>query len=75
MDNRAIVTGQPTFGIDFTLPGMLWAVYEKCAVYGGTVVSANLDEVKALPGVRHAFVVERYDGHARTHAGRGDCGR
>jgi len=61
VDIDAIVTGEPLFGIDFTLPGMLYAVYQKCPVYGGGVVRANLDEVRAAPGVQDAFVIEGGD--------------
>ncbi len=58
VDIPDIVAGKPIFGIDFTTPGMLYAVYHKCPVFGGKVASANIDEIKALPGVKHAFVVD-----------------
>lgn len=57
IDNQEIVTGKPLFGIDITRPGMLYAVYQKCPVFGGKAVSANLDAIRREPGVRHAFIV------------------
>jgi isoquinoline 1-oxidoreductase subunit beta len=58
VDTLNVVTGKPVFSIDLTMPGMLWAVYEKAPVFGAAVANANLDEIKALPGVKHAFVLE-----------------
>src|SRR5262245_21016226 len=57
IDSVKIVTGEPLFGIDVKQPGMLYAVYERCPAFGGKVVSANIDEIKALPGVKDAFVL------------------
>src|SRR5688572_31290904 len=58
VDTTNVVTGKPVFSIDFTLPDMKYAVYQKAPVFGAKVASANVDEIKKLPGVRDAFVVE-----------------
>jgi len=61
VDNPKILTGQPLFGCDTRLEGMLYAVFEKCPAYGGKVRSANVEQIRSLPGVTHAFVVEGTD--------------
>ncbi|MEH6609758.1 MAG: molybdopterin cofactor-binding domain-containing protein [Halioglobus sp.] len=58
VDNQAIVTGEPLFGIDQSVAGMKYAIYEKCPARGGSVKSANLEAVKKLPGVVDAFVLK-----------------
>lgn len=55
----AILQGKPIFGIDQKLPGMLHAVYEKGPTFWAKVGTHNLDAIKAMPGVKHAFVVDR----------------
>ena len=69
VDNPGIVTGKPVFSIDFTVPDVLHAVYQKCPVFRGRVLTANLDEVRAEPGVRHAFVIPGTDELTGLHGG------
>jgi isoquinoline 1-oxidoreductase beta subunit len=62
-----IVTGKPMFGIDVSVPGMLYAVFQKCDVHGGKLVSSNVEAIRRLPGVKAAFEVA---GASRAPAAR-----
>jgi|HubBroStandDraft_6_1064221.scaffolds.fasta_scaffold21080_4 isoquinoline 1-oxidoreductase beta subunit len=57
-DKARVVVGKQTYGIDVKVPGMRYAVYQKGGVFDAEVKSANLEELKALPGVSHAFVLK-----------------
>src|ERR1035441_152582 len=57
VDIKAIVTGKPIFGIDCKVPDMLHAVIQRSPVVGGKVKTANLDEIKKLPGVRNVLII------------------
>jgi isoquinoline 1-oxidoreductase beta subunit len=52
-----IVRGEPIYGIDTRLPGMLYAAYIRSPVIGARLKRAGLARVLAQPGVRHAFTV------------------
>jgi isoquinoline 1-oxidoreductase beta subunit len=57
-DKARIVTGKQVFGIDVKVPGMKYAVYQKGPVFDAEVKSANLDEIRAMSGVSHVFVLK-----------------
>ncbi len=61
VDNMMISTGLALFGIDTRVPEMLYACYQKCPAIGGKVVKANIDEIRKLPGVVDAFVLDGND--------------
>ncbi len=53
-----IVTGKPLFGIDYKKDGMLLAMIEHPPAFGMTVIDFNEEEIKALPGVKDAFIID-----------------
>ncbi|MGE0625671.1 MAG: molybdopterin cofactor-binding domain-containing protein [Pseudomonadales bacterium] len=61
VDNLVIATGRTEFGIDVDVPGMKHASYTRCPRNGGKAVRFNEAEIRALPGVVDAFILEPDD--------------
>jgi isoquinoline 1-oxidoreductase beta subunit len=57
LDTPGKVDGSITFGIDVRLPNMLYAVVERCPVFGGTVASFDDTKTKATPGVKSVIKI------------------
>jgi isoquinoline 1-oxidoreductase beta subunit len=56
MEDKA--NGRTKFGIDFFVPGMLYAAVARPPAYGATLASSRRDEVKTLPGVRAVVPIQ-----------------
>jgi isoquinoline 1-oxidoreductase subunit beta len=57
-DIRSKVNGSAVYGIDFTLPAMLYAAVEIAPVYGGKLVSVDSTPAEAMPGVKRVVRLE-----------------
>jgi len=51
VENPAKIDGSAIFGLDFTLPGMVYAAVRQCPVFGGDVVSFDRSSIAGFPGI------------------------
>jgi isoquinoline 1-oxidoreductase beta subunit len=61
VDSPLIVQGKPIFGIDVSVPGMRYAVFERSPLHGAKLANANVEALKKLSGVRDVFVISAPD--------------
>ncbi len=57
LDTPDKVVGRTQFGIDFRTPGMLYAVVQRCPVFGGKVASFDASKAKAVEGVKQVMEI------------------
>jgi isoquinoline 1-oxidoreductase beta subunit len=58
-DGPAIVSGRAVYGFDVRVPGMLFAVMERCPVLSGTLARFDASGALAVPGVRHVVPIHQ----------------
>lgn len=57
-DLRSKVDGSAIYGVDFRLPGMLYAAVEIAPVFSGKLVSVDTKPAEAMPGVKHVVKMD-----------------
>jgi len=55
VDNKDVVTGKATYGLDPVIPGVHYAVIEMPRAFGSSVKSVDDTEAKKVPGVTHVL--------------------
>ena len=58
LDGPAIVRGRATYGADVRLPGMVFAVMERCPYFGGKASGFDARRALAVPGVHHVVPIQ-----------------
>ncbi|MCJ7466425.1 MAG: molybdopterin-dependent oxidoreductase [Maribacter sp.] len=58
VDGKKIVKGEPLFGLDFQRDGMQLAMIQHPPAFGMTVKDFNEEEIKNMPGVKDAFIID-----------------
>lgn len=58
VDAKKIVTGEPLFGLDFKREGMHLAMIQHPPAFGMKVKDFNEEEIKNMPGVKDAFIID-----------------
>lgn len=59
LDTREKVTGRAKFGIDVRPEGLVYAVVERCPVFGGKAATFDASKTKAVPGVKDVIQTSR----------------
>tara|TARA_R110001583_G_scaffold48651_1_gene152376 strand:+ start:1554 stop:3755 length:2202 start_codon:yes stop_codon:yes gene_type:complete len=58
VDGMKIITGKSLFGLDFKREGMQLAVIQHPPAFGMKVKDFNEEEIKKMPGVKDAFIID-----------------
>jgi len=57
-DNREIVTGRATFGLDVVVPNLQYAVVARCPIFGGQVAAFDATQARTVPGVNQIVPID-----------------